>query len=343
MDKTRLALIGVGMIGKRHLKAMRDVEEAELAALVDTVPGVSGLAREWSVPFFETTDSMLKEIAPDGVIVCTPTEVHLEPVLQSLDAGAHVLVEKPITASLEEARKIIEKASATRKQVLVGHHRRHYGILHKTKQLLNDGALGQLIAVHGMWTTRKADAYYEPEWRKLRSSGPVLINLIHEIDTLRYLCGEVKSLSAKVSGEVRNHPKEETAALVMELENGVLGTFLLSDVTPSPWTWEHGTGENPGFPKSGQNAYRFVGTKGSLEFPNLRLWKTDGEPDWHHPMIQHDEGLPLEDAYIAQCRHFCRVIQNLEPPRITAEDATRTLAATLAVFDSAEQGRQIEL
>ena len=71
MDKTRLALIGVGMIGKRHLKAMRDVEEAELAALVDTVPGVSGLAREWSVPFFETTDSMLKEIEPDGVIVCT--------------------------------------------------------------------------------------------------------------------------------------------------------------------------------------------------------------------------------------------------------------------------------
>ena len=123
MDKTRLALIGVGMIGKRHLKAMRDVEEAELAALVDMVPGFSGLAREWSVPFFETTDSMLKEIAPDGVIVCTPTEVHLEPVLQSLDAGAHVLVEKPITASLEEARQIIEKASATRKQVLVGHHR----------------------------------------------------------------------------------------------------------------------------------------------------------------------------------------------------------------------------
>ncbi|MEC8187287.1 MAG: Gfo/Idh/MocA family oxidoreductase, partial [SAR324 cluster bacterium] len=137
MDKTRLALIGVGMIGKRHLKAMRDVAEAELAALVDMVPGVSGLAKEWSVPFFESTDSMLKEIAPDGIIVCTPTEVHLEPVLQSLDAGAHVLVEKPITASLEEARQIIEKASATRKQVLVGHHRRHYGILHKTKQLLN--------------------------------------------------------------------------------------------------------------------------------------------------------------------------------------------------------------
>ena len=133
MDKTRLALIGVGMIGKRHLKAMRNVEEAVLAALVDKVPGVSELAREWSVPFFESTDSMLKEIAPDGVIVCAPTEVHLEPVLQSLDAGAHVLVEKPITASLKEARQIIESSSATGKQVLVGHHRRHYGILHKTK------------------------------------------------------------------------------------------------------------------------------------------------------------------------------------------------------------------
>ena len=94
MDKTRLALIGVGMIGKRHLKAMRDVEEAELAALVDTVPGVSGLAREWSVPCFESTDSMLKEIAPDGVIVCTPTEVHLKPENRTFCDVKHLLILK---------------------------------------------------------------------------------------------------------------------------------------------------------------------------------------------------------------------------------------------------------
>lgn len=343
MDKTRLALVGAGMIGKRHLRAIREVDEAELVALVDTQPELVRLAEEWSVPFYSSSKEMLQKIEPDGVIVCTPTEVHLEPVLQSMEARAHVLVEKPITPSLEEAHQIISMSQKKKCEVLVGHHRRHYKILDKTRQLIREGTLGKLVAVHGMWATRKADAYYEPEWRKLRSSGPVLINLIHEIDTLRFLCGEIKSLSAKISGGIRNHPKEETAALVLELENEVLGTFLLSDVTPSPWTWEHGTGENASFPKTGQNPYRFVGTEASLEFPNLILWKPDGTPDWKHPISKENWSIPLEDAYISQCKHFCRVIHKKEAPKISAEDATRTLAATLAVFDSATKGKQIKL
>ena len=343
MDKARLALIGAGMIGKRHLNAMREVDEAELVAMVDPQPEIIQLAEEWSVPFYSSSIEMLQKMKPDGVIVCTPTEVHLEPVMQSLEAGAHVLVEKPITPSLEEAHQIISKSKKTGCEVLVGHHRRHYGILDKTRKLIREGILGKLVAVHGMWATRKADDYYKPEWRKLRSSGPVLINLIHEIDTLRFLCGEVKSLSAKISGGIRNHPKEETAALVMDLENEVLGTFLLSDVTPSPWTWEHGTGENAGFPKSGQNSYRFIGTEASLEFPNFILWKPDGTPDGNHPISKENWSIPLEDAFISQCKHFCRVICKKETPKISAEDATRTLAATLAVFDSAKHGKQIQL
>ena len=200
MNKTRLALIGAGVIGKRHLKAMREVDETELVSIVDTEADVQQLAQQWSVPFFQSSEEMLHAIAPQGVIVCTPTVIHLEPVIASLEHGAHVLVEKPITPSLEEARKIISISKQTAREVLVGHHRRHYGILHKTRQLIEDGTLGQLVGVQGMWTTRKADAYYEPERRKIRSSGPVLINLIHEIDTLRYLCGEVQSIFAKVSG-----------------------------------------------------------------------------------------------------------------------------------------------
>ena len=343
MNKTRLALIGGGRIGNIHLKAMSEVSEAELVAIVDTNTEIEQLAKHFSVPFFQSSDKMLQTVTPDGVIVCTPTDIHFSPVASALKSGAHVLVEKPIAQSVEEARKIISLSEQTSREVLVGHHRRHYGILQKTRQLIYDGLLGQLVAVQGMWTTRKADAYYELEGRKKRSSGPVLINLIHEIDMLRYLCGEVRSIFAKLSGGIRNHPKEESAALVMELENGVLGTFLLSDVTPSPWTWEHATGENDGFPKSAQNTFRFVGTEACLEFPNLSIWKTQGEADWHHPMLREDYNIPLENAYILQCRHFCNVINKKEKPRITAQDATRTLAATLAVFEASESGKQVLL
>ena len=254
MNKTRLALIGAGRIGKIHLKAMSEVSEVELVAIVDTNTELKQLSKHFSVPFFQSSDEMIRAVTPDGVIVGTPTEIHFGPVASALKSGVHVLVEKPIAQSVEEAQKIISLSEQTSREVLVGHHRRYYGILQKTRQLIHDGALGQLVAVQGIWTTRKADAYYEPEGRKKRSSGPVLINLIHEIDMLRYICGEVRSISAKVSRWVRNHPKEESAAMVMELENGVLGTFLISDVTPSPWTWEHATGENEVFPKSAQNS-----------------------------------------------------------------------------------------
>jgi len=129
---------------------------------------------------------------------------------------------------------------------------------------------------------------------------------------------------------------------LMEFEGGALGTFFLSDVTPSPWAWEHATGENSNFSKSSQNIYRFTGSEASLEFPNLVLWKhINGNSDWHHKMYPQKIDIKNEDAYVSQCTHFCAVICGREEPYITASDATKTLEATLAVFDASENGKEV--
>ncbi len=342
--KTKLGLIGAGTIGKRHLQAISEVIQAELVAIVDTDPLAKSIATKTNVSFFSSASQMLREIQPDGVIVCTPTEVHLEPALLSLEHNAHVLVEKPIAPSLEEAQQIVESSKRFNRQVLVGHHRRYSEQIQQTKRMMESGVLGELVGVTGIWAVRKTDAYFEPEWRKQRTSGPVLINLIHEIDTLRYVCGEIVSLSAKVSKGIRDHPKEETTALLFEFQSGALGTFLLSDVTPSPWTWEQATGENPNFPKTSQNVYRFIGSKASLDFPNLVLWRHAGnEPDWLHEISPEVIESEIEDAYVEQIRHFCAVIKSKEEPRINAVDAMKTLKATLAVFEASEKGVGIRL
>ena len=342
--KTKLGLIGAGTIGKRHLQAISEVTQAERVAIVDTDPFAESLATKTNVSFFSSASQMLREIQPDGVIVCTPTEAHLEPVLSSLEFNAHVLVEKPIAPSLEEAQQIIESSKQFNRQVLVGHHRRYSEQMQQTKRMMENGVLGELVGVTGIWAVRKADAYFEPEWRKQRTSGPVLINLIHEIDTLRYLCGEIVSLSAKVSKGIRDHPKEETTALLFEFQSAALGTFLLSDVTPSPWTWEQATGENPKFPKTSQNVYRFIGSKASLDFPTLVRWRHAGnEPDWLHEISPEVLDGKIGDAYAEQIRHFCAVIKGKEQPRISAMDATKTLKATLAVFEASEKGAEIHL
>jgi len=343
-NKTKIALIGAGTIGKRHLEAISKTKEAELIAVVDPELNLEYIALERNVPFFQSTEEMLSKNEPDGVIVCTPTEVRLEPVIASLKAQAHVLIEKPIASDIVQAMEIIKTANLVSRKVLVGHHRRYYGKIKKTRDMIKKGVIGKLVGISGMWSVRKSDSYFDPTWRKLRSSGPVLINLIHEIDTLRYICGEIVSLSAKVTNGIRNHSKEETAAILLTFEGGTLGTFLLSDSTPSPWSWEQATGENLNFPQSTQNVYRFIGSKASLEFPNLILWKHEnGNSDWHQKISPQFLETDLEDAFVEQCNHFCGVISGKEKPRINAEDATKTLKATLAVFESSEKGLEVLL
>ena len=342
--KTKLALIGVGTIGKRHLQAISEVADAELVAIVDTDPLAESVAEKANARFFSSARQMLREMQPHGVIVCTPTEDHLKPVLDSIELNTHVLVEKPIAPSLDEAQQMIDHSKQFNKQVLVGHHRRYSEQIQQTKRMIGNGILGQLVGGSGIWATRKPDSYFEPEWRKKRTSGPVLINLIHEIDIFRHICGEISSISATVASGIRQHPKEETSAVLLQFQSGALGTFLLSDVSPSPWTWEQATGENPRFPKSLQNVYRFIGTKASLEFPNLIVWRHVGnESDWHQEISAEVLRCDARDAYAEQIRHFCAVINNKERPRIDSVDATKTLKATLAVFEASEKGIRVQL
>ena len=344
MDKVRLAVAGVGVIGKRHISSIAASGGAELVGIVDMALEAEAVAAAAGVPLFNNMPSMLDTVAPEGVIVSTPTIHHLQPVLQALDAGAHVLVEKPITATLDEAEQIIAKSETVNRHVLVGHQRRYYGLVLKAREIVQGGGLGHFLSVNGQWTVKKDDDYYDADWRKERAAGPVLTNLIHEIDYLRYICGEITSISAETSNGVMGYEKEDVAACVIRFENGGLGTFLLSDQSPSPWGWELGTGENLALPPTGLNCCRFMGTEAALEFPNLILWRhKDGPMSWNHRIDSEPIPLPFEDAYVAQCQHFNAVIRGDETPRINARDGANTLRATLAVLESAATGLRVLL
>lgn len=344
MAEVRLAVIGAGVIGERHIETIRSTASAELVAIADPRPGAERTAAEAGVPHHVDVGSMLHDIKPDGVIVATPTEHHLAPCLTALESGAHVLVEKPIAASLEEAEAIVAKSEQKGRHVLVGHHRRYYPQVHRAREIVQQGELGSLVAVSGQWGLRKHEGYYESEWRKRRAAGPVLTNLIHDMDCLRFICGEITSISAETANNVRGLEKEDAAALIMTFESGALGTFVLSDQTCSPWAWEFATGENPAFPRSGRNVLRFMGTEASLEFPNLVVWRhEDGVGNWTTEIRPHSEVLELGDAFERQIEHFCAVIRGELAPRICARDASRTLQATLAVFEAAERKQRVRL
>ena len=344
MEPVRLAIIGGGVIGRRHAGAISMIKNAKLVAICDPGSGGRQLAEDMGVALHVDTHTLFAEENVDGVIVSTPTEHHFLPTVQALDAGCHVLVEKPITATLSEADQIISKASDRGRHVLVGHHRRYYSLVHKAREIVQSGELGQVVAVNGQWTVRKAEDYYESSWRKKWKAGPILTNLIHELDSLRYICGDVHSICAEISNEICKWEKEDAAAVILRFMNGAIGTFIISDQATSPWAWELATGETAFFPYSGQNTLRFMGTKAALDFPNLTLWHHgDCAANWNQEIKPYKIKNVFDDAFSLQIQHFLAVILKKEQPLVSAVDGRATLHTTLAVFESANRGNKVIL
>ena len=142
--------------------------------------------------------------------------------------------------------------------------------------------LGQLLAVNVLWAVLKPLSYFEPQWRRVAGAGPILTNLVHDVDLLRFMCGEIVNVTAAARRSARRHEVEDTVAVLLHFESGALGTITACDASPSPWSWDANSGENPNFPVSRENSYRFLGSDGSLEFPDLHLWqyRVDGEAGW---------------------------------------------------------------
>lgn len=344
MRPVKIGLVGAGVIGKRHVEALGQIAQGTLVAIADPSPKAAEYAASLDVPIYKSADEIAAKSGAEAIIIATPTERHLDDAMACMEAGAHLLIEKPITATVAEANQIIAYSTEHNLHVLVGHQRRYYPCAHKAKQMIADGALGQLIGMTGQWNAKKDTPYYEPDWRKDAKAGPVLTNLIHEMDLLRYICGDVVSVSAEVTNHNQNFDKEDAVAISLRFANQAVGTFLLSDRTPSPWTWEFGIGESDRFPKSGQNSIRFLGADAALEFPNLVLWRHDAVPgDWGNVISDTPIATDFIDAYQAQCRHLCAVVRGEEQPRITASDATKSLMATLAVMESARSGQRVTM
>jgi predicted dehydrogenase len=341
MTPLRIAVLGAGLVGRRHIETIRALPQvAQLVAVADPNAAQFDLG---GAPWFTDAQEMLDRVRPEAVIIATPNNLHVTQGLWCCERGIPFLVEKPVTASLEEAEHLVQTVSQSGVKTLVGHHRRYLTAAQEARRHIRDGGIGALVAASVIWATRKPDDYFDVGWRIQPGGGPLLINAVHEIDMLRYLCGEVRSVGGLVSHAMRNFAVEDTAAALLEFENGCLGTLVCSDAGFSPWTMEQGSLENPKFAFSGQSAYRLIGTRGSLELPVLRGWSA-AIPDaigWDQLIAATDLSVPYRDPFEAQLEHFQRMIRLDEPPVVSVRDGANTLAATLAILQSGREGRRL--
>jgi predicted dehydrogenase len=249
-----------------------------------------------------------------------------------LARGIPLLVEKPIAGSMADGEALVEAVIETGVPILVGHHRRHSPAIQAAQRCIAQGTLGRLVAVQVATLFHKPPDYFDVTWRRGPAGGPILINLIHDIDTLRALAGEIVQARSITSSRIRGFPVEDTAAVLVQFAGGALGTLLLSDTTTSPRSWEHTSGENPVFPhEPNQDCIFLSGTLGSLAIPSMRLWTQGGQPSWLRPLTSGQLGFETGDPLTRQLDHFCDVIEHQAIPLVTAADALRTLEITLQI------------
>lgn len=336
----RIGIIGGGFMGRRHADTIRRVPGTRLAAVAD--PYSSALADEYGVPSFSTHEALLDH-GVDAVIIANPNSAHVATALDAHAAGVPALIEKPLAVSMEDLEPLL-RAAESGSPLLVGHHRRHHPAIATAERLISSGALGELVTVNGMWATRKADAYFEPEWRRQPGAGVVLINAVHDLDLLRVLCGEIVGVHARTSSKRRGLPVPDTAAIDFETASGALGTYLCSDSAVSPWSWDFGTQDETAFPYNpASSCYFIAGTEGALTMPQLFLHRYDGAGDWNHALTMDQPAVDSGDSYTRQLEHFARVVRAEEAPRVTVADAGRTLALLDAVLRSGETGLPVQL
>jgi len=341
MTQVKLAVIGAGLIGARHAELVCAHDMCSLVGICDTDRSRKVVADSCQVPFYTSVEEMIEKEKPSGAIIATPNSHHASTAEACMKRSVHVLIEKPISDTIEGARQIVETSKSCGTRVLVGHHRRHNSLVLKTRELVREGALGRMIGASVLWALMKPDEYYEVGWRRERFiGGPALINLIHDLDSLRFICGEITEIYARIRSEVRGFDVEDSLSISICFEGGALGTLLASDACPSPWSYEATTSENPFYFNTDESCYHFLGTAGALAFPAMDLWRYPDKTKkgWQHPLerihIKVDSGDPLQ----TQLEHFCRVVEGEEDPKIEAEDGAKSLAVVLAVHESALKG-----
>ena len=336
----RLAVIGGGVIGSKHAEIISNYQGTELVGISDIDKRVNSIAEQYKVAFYNDLDELLLAQRPDGVIIAVPNSQHQAVARLCAKYKVHMLIEKPIADSIESAEQITEIVESERVHVLIGHHRRHSSLVKKTKDLINDNDFGKLIGVSMLWALYKPEGYFGVDWkRKKPGGGPLLINLIHELDLLRHLCGEIVEVYAKASSTTRQFEVEDSIVISLEFANGALGNIFASDSSPSPWSYESTTHENKYYYPVDENCYYFLGSKQSLTFPKMELWNYESKESsgWQYPIHKSTKVPEDVDPLVEQLKHFCDVIKGDALPYVSCRDAIKSLAVVLSIIESIEK------
>lgn len=326
----KFLIAGLGSIGRRHLRNLVSLGETDIIlyrTYQSTLP-------EDDLVGFPVVTNLARGLAdnPDAVIIANPTALHLDIAIPAAKAGCHLLLEKPVSNSMERVGELEKFTQRTGARVLVGFQFRFHPGLQQAKQLLEAGAIGRPLSARAVYGEYLPEMHPWEDFRDSYSSredlgGGVMLTLCHPLDTLRWLLGEVEAVWA-FSGQLNDFDLsvEDTALIGLRFSSGAIGSVQL-DYNHRPPVHE----------------LEVVGTQGRIRWESLdgAVEVFQAEKGWQRfPVLN---GFERNRMYLAEMEHFLTVIQGESQPACTLEDGIRALDLVLAARRSSDNRVLVKL
>ena len=332
MERLRIGVIGLGWFGEIHCETIVGIPELELAALCTRRPDrLADMAEKFGVDrTFTDYREMLAQPDIDAVSVVTMWDQHTAPACDSLNAGKHVFLEKPMASTVEDCGKIMDAAKSARGILQIGHICRFNPRYRMAKQAIEEGRIGQIVA---MSSRRNIPAAWTPEI--LQKIGPIVGDAVHDTDLMLWFTEDrvVSAYAQTVS--IRNLKHPDIGQTMYRFASGASATL------ETVWCMPDKT------PFDIDERLSIIGTEGLIHvqdtFPNLAIVDSNKlhSPDTTYwPMFEERRAGALRDEFA----YFARCARAGEKPAIgRPEDAAAALKATLAAEESARTGRVVEV
>lgn len=327
----RFCIAGLGSIGRRHL---HNLQELGFSDFVLYRTGKSTLPDNELKNFpSETNLQVALAHSPQAVIIANPTSLHIPVSIAAAQAGCHLLIEKPVSHTLENLSELVLEVERKKLKVLVGFQFRFHPGLRTIKQLLEKNIIGQIVSAHAHW------GEYLPDWHPWEDysqsystradlGGGVILTLCHPFDYLRWLLGEVKAVSAMMSwlGGLKSET-EDTANISLQFESGVIATVHIDYIQRPSSHW-----------------IEIIGQNGTIRWNNadgdVHCYSSEWE-DWE--VISLPMNFERNTMFLEEMRHFLDCIEGLAEPLVTLNDGIRALKIALAAKRSIAERRIIEV
>ena len=335
----RIALAGCGRISRNHFDAIAKIDGLELAAVCDIVSErATEAGKRFSVPAFESFDEMLASVQCDAVALCTPSGLHPKQGIVAARAGKHVICEKPMAISLQDADALVRECDAAGVQLFVVKQNRLNPAIQLLRRAIDRGRFGRIyLANTTVRWTRPQEYYDQAPWRGTWAldGGAIMNQASHYVDLIQWLVGPVESVIAKTATLARRIEAEDTGIAVLKFRSGALGVIEVTMLT---------------YPRNLEGSITILGEKGTVKVGGTAVNRVE---QWTFSDYDDDDKLVESAAtnpptvygfgHEGYYRNVLAVLRGRARAETDGRAGRKSLELILGIYESAKTGREVPI